>query len=156
MFANFITFRYAPYPQRCSPTSALPDLCVFRFLTRLTFWMPTGGGFVLIQLMPLVRNGHPFKIGATIFLVVLFGKLYPSGLTREDTSACAGKDLHLTWWVTTSKLCAPIALRVERMLPLLIPLFICPACMRLELTHSLSLSVYLLRHRTTQNPKQER
>ena len=78
------------------PTSALPDRCVFSFLARLAFWVPTGGGFVLVQLTPLVRNGRHFKIGATVFLVVLFGKLYPSGLTWEDTTASPGEDLHLT------------------------------------------------------------
>ena len=40
------------------PTSALPDRCVFRFLTRLVFWLPTGGGFVLLFVLTDSTGEH--------------------------------------------------------------------------------------------------
>ena len=47
-----IPLQYAPYPQRCALLLRMPDQRIFRFLTRLTFRMSTGGGLVCFHRTP--------------------------------------------------------------------------------------------------------
>ena len=55
---QFPTSRNAPISSKVRPTSALPDRYVFRFLTRLVFWLPTGGGFVLLFVLTDSTGEH--------------------------------------------------------------------------------------------------
>lgn len=52
------TFRNAPYPQRCTLLLRMPDQRIFRFLTRLTFRVSTGGGFVLLFVLTDSTGEH--------------------------------------------------------------------------------------------------
>ena len=94
---HLITSQYTPYPQRCV---LLPHCQTVAFSVFSLDWF---SGYqqeedsFLYNWHHYPCNGRLFKIGATVFLVVLFGELYPSGLTWEDTTAYTGKDLHLTY-----------------------------------------------------------
>ena len=78
------------------PTSALPDRCVFRFLTRLTFRVSTGEGFVCFhRTLPMPES---IGIERTAYAMPIdedSGQLYPSGLTWEDTTASERQESNL-------------------------------------------------------------
>ena len=77
-------------------TSALPDRYVFRFLTRLVFWVPTGGGFVLLLTVVRVSTSHFAPISGRRNRTNNFRETAnPSGLTWEDTTATERQDSNL-------------------------------------------------------------
>ena len=78
------------------PTFVLPDRYVFGFLTRLAFWMPTGGGFVCFhRTLPMPESVGIERTAYAMSIDEDSGQLYPSGLTWEDTTASEQKDSNL-------------------------------------------------------------